>query len=272
MRPFTVLILALLALAKPAAATHPGARPGEAFTFRFWLGAIEGGRARMSIGKPMSRQGRRVITVHGAAETTAFIKLLAHVQDDYKLVVDTQNLLPLSVAQTERGMRERRVTSTMDGRTADVDYWAPDQKNWGRHVLTKVARDPLSGFFALRALPLDDGQQISLDVLEGHALWRVALVARRGQTVRLDGDAPGGPAHAAIRLDGVATYIEDNGHPRGTTARDMTIFISDDAYRVLLRMEGDTDLGRCSLELTSYRPALGVAEERAPQLPGIETR
>jgi hypothetical protein len=42
---------------------------------------------------------------------------------------------------------------------------------------------------------------------------------------------------------------------------------------VLLRLEADTDLGRCALELTSYvPPATRVADERTPELPGIETR
>ena len=62
----------------------------------------------MSIGRPVARRGRHVIAVHGEAETTAFVKLLAHMKDDYKLVIDTGNLLPVSVAETERGMRERR--------------------------------------------------------------------------------------------------------------------------------------------------------------------
>jgi hypothetical protein len=53
----------------------------------------------------------------------------------------------------------------------------------------------------------------------------------------------------------------------------LTIWLSDDADRVLLRLEADTDLGRCALELTSYvPPATRVAAERTPELPGIETR
>ncbi|HEX8951858.1 MAG TPA: DUF3108 domain-containing protein, partial [Polyangia bacterium] len=99
----------------------------------------------------------------------------------------------------------------------------------------------------------------------------VALVAHRGEKIHLDGE---GPAHSAIRVDGVARRIEDNGRPRaGMDPRNITLWISDDADRVLLRLEAETDLGRCALELTSYvPPATRVADERAPELPGIETR
>jgi uncharacterized protein DUF3108 len=269
--PAALLMLASLLAAGRAHALHPGARPGEAFTFSFSLGPIEGGRARMSIGRAVSQHGRRVIAVHGQAETTAFVKLLARLDDDYKLVVDTGTLLPVTVAETERGVRERRINvSNVDPRIADVDFWSPEKQHKGRHLLPRIARDPLSGFFALRALPLDDGNRLDLDILDGNALWRVALTVHRGDKVRL---ASASNPRAAIRIDGVARRIEDSGRPRpGQGPRNLTIWMSDDADRVLLRLEADTDLGRCALELTSYLPAAHIADERAPDLPGIETR
>ena len=261
------LTATLLCLSSMAFAMHPGARPGEAFTFKFSVGPVEGGRARMSIGRVVSKSGRRLLAVHGQAETTAFIKLVARMDDDYKLIVDTSNLMPVSVSETERGVRERRITSTMAGRIADVDFWAPDRQQKGRHQMSRLARDPLSGFFAVRALPLENHGQHDLDILDGNALWRVALTVQRGQLVHLDG-----AARAAIRVDGVARRIEDSGRPRaGAPPRNITMWISDDADRVLLRLEADTDLGRCALELTSYLAPPRVAEERAPQLPGVET-
>ena len=262
----------MMLLSASAVAAHPGARPGEAFTFKFSLGPVDGGRARMSIGNPVSKRGRHLIAVHGQAETTAFVKMLARMDDDYKLVFDAGNLLPVSVAETERGVRERRINvSHVDPRIADVDFWSPEKQHKGRHMLPRIARDPLSGFFALRALPLADKQKLDLDILDGNALWRVALTVRRGERVRLESD---GTTHAAIRIDGVARRIEDSGRPRaGMGPRSLTIWLSDDADRVLLRMEAETDLGKCALELTSYMPpAVRVADERTPELPGIETR
>jgi hypothetical protein len=253
------------------AAAHPGARPGEAFTFKFSIGPIEGGRARMSVGHPVAQGDKRVLAVHGEAETTAFIKLLAKVSDDYQLVVDMANLLPLSVKEHESGMRERRVTSTMDGRKADVDVWSPQREVKGKHVLSQVARDPLSGFFALRALPLADGQQIDLDVLDGAVLWRVKLDVKRGLTVHIDADRDG-PARPAIRIDGTAMRIEDNGRVRRAPPRKITIYLGDDRDRPLLRLEADTDLGRCALELTSYIAPKREANDVAPELPGVVTR
>jgi hypothetical protein len=253
----------------------PGARPGETFTFKFTVGPIEGGRARMAIGKAVAHKGKRVIWVHGQAETTAFVKLLARIQDEYKLAVDTRSLLPVSVSETEQGMRQRRINTLVDGRTADIDFWAPEKQLKGRRILPRVVRDPLSGLFALRAMELPDRQKIDLDVLDGAALWRCVLTVHRGQSLRLEDDKEGAPKHNAIRIDGVTTRIDDAGRPLAkVSTRNITLWLSDDSDRVLLRLEADTDFGRCALELTSYAapPTEVAAESRTPSLPGIETR
>ena len=214
--------------AAPAFALHPGARPGEAFTFKFSLGPVEGGRARMSIGRPMARHGRRVLAVHGQAETTSFVKLLAHMDDDYKLVVDTGNLLPVSVAETERGVRERRINVVQRRRAHRRRRLlvAASGSSACATLPPRITRDPLSGFFALRALPLDDEQStLDLDILDGNALWRVR--ARRPSRRQRAPRQRRAAAHAAIRIDGVARRIEDNGRPRaGMGPRNLTIWLS----------------------------------------------
>jgi hypothetical protein len=269
--------MCLLSAASTAAASswprpwaHPGARPGEAFTFKFSVGPVEGGRARMSVGKPVAQAGRRVSWVHGEAETNAFISLIARMRDDYKLAFDLTNLLPLSFASVERGIRERRINATIDGRKAQVDFWAPEKRENRRCTLPRLVRDPVTALFALRAMLLGDGQTIDLDVLDGAALWHAHLVVKRGEQLHLDSDRPGTPAHAAIRIDGETTRLEDSGRPRNTPKRHLTIWLSDDADRVLLRCEADTDLGRAAVELTSYIAPKRAQNEKTPELPGID--
>ena len=53
----------------------------------------------------------------------------------------------------------------------------------------------------------------------------------------------------------------------------MTIWLSDDDDRVLLRLEAETDLGPLRARADLLRATDGrAAVEHAPQLPGIETR
>ena len=239
-----------------ALATPPyGAQHGEAFTFKFSVGPVESGRARMAVGRPTTKNGRRVVAVHGQAETAAWLKLLVKLDDDYQLLYDADSLLPVEVVSVERGLRERKITSKIDGRRANVELVAT--KNGGRasRYLPSAVRDPLSELFALRAAPLTDGEHLEHDILDGPALWRVRLEVKRGERVRLESDGDGAKSHGAIRIDGELRRIDDLGRDvAGQAKRHVTAWLSDDRTRVLLRLEADTDLGRCALELTSYAP------------------
>ncbi|HEX4459012.1 MAG TPA: hypothetical protein VIA18_13640, partial [Polyangia bacterium] len=74
------------------------------------------------------------------------------------------------------------------------------------------------------------------------------------------------------RIDGSAMRIEDNGRVRRAPPRKITIYLGDDRDRPLLRLEADTDLGRCALELTSYIAPKREANDVVPELPGVVTR
>lgn len=249
-------VLSLLFLAVVAPPAHalaegmPGARPGEAFTFKFSVGPIEGGRARMSVGHPRSENGRQLIAVHGQAETSTWLKSIMPLNDDYQLIFDARTLLPTKVVSLERGVRQRRIETKLDGRRAELDVKAQTSEH-GVKILPEVVRDPLSALFALRAAPLKDGQVLHEMVLDGLALWRVKLSVHRGERIQLG--ATGKP-RAAIRIDAELTPIDASGRAVKRPQRHLSLWLSDDPTRVLLRLEADTDMGRCALELTSYLP------------------
>jgi hypothetical protein len=254
MRIFT--LAPLLALAGTASA-------GESFTFKFSVGPIESGRARMSVGAPTAHGERQLVSVHGQAETSPWLKLLAPLDDDYRLVMDPKTHLPVQVVTVERGLRERRIAAQFDGRRAELEVTAEKGGGRSRRLLPSPVRDPLSQLFALRAAPLAEGDVVVHDILDGAALWRMRIVVHRGELLRLDMDRPPGqpdalpPSRTAIRLEGELTRIDDSGRllgSGGAAARHFTAWLSDDAQRVLLRAVTDSDLGKCTIELTSYIP------------------
>ncbi len=245
----------VMAAASASAAERIGVVPGEAFTFKFSVGPIESGRARMSIGEPIERDGQRLLAVHGQAQTAKWLQLVVKLDDDYKLVLDAHTLLPVQVESVEHGLRERRIASTLHGRSANVEVSDPKtaQRSGGtRRTLPEAVRDPLTALFALRALRLGDGERLVFDVLDGAALWRVRARVRRGERVRIDADGEDARSRRDIRVDGDLERIFDDGRAQpGVTARHVRLWLSDDERRVLLKLEGDTDFGVCSLE----RPA-----------------
>jgi len=245
------------ALEKPAVpegGLKPGWQPGEAATFKFSVGPIESGRARMSIGKLQKKDGRTVVSVHGQAETAPWLQLLVKMNDDYQLVLDAASLFPLSVLSIEHGVVERTVDAKLDGRRADLSVQGGHETGHRVRLLPRAARDPLAELFALRAAPLAHGDKLTDDILDGTALWHVQMTVSRGERIRLDVDGDGARSRAAIRVDGTLTKIDDAGRPMNFAQRHVTAWLSEDEARVLLRLEADTDLGRCSLELTRYLP------------------
>jgi Protein of unknown function (DUF3108) len=266
MRLLALLAFVVLGAAPASAAAHSGALPGEAFTFKFSVGPIESGRARMSVGMPMEKDGRRLLAVHGQAETLPWLALVARMNDDYKLVIDAGTLVPVEVSTVERGVRERRIDTGVKNAGRFVDQSLQSQKESGRarHSMPDVVRDPLSALFAVRAAALRDGDALSFLVIDGMALWRSRIQVRR-ERVRLENDEH---SRKSIRLDGTNLRVDDSGKPTGLPARRYTVWLSDDADRVLLRMEAEIDLGNAVIELTSY--TAGRTRAPAPsELPGL---
>jgi hypothetical protein len=250
--------LLLLALVGPASADpgnrssdRLGLRSGEAFTFRFSVGPVESGRARMSVGFPVEKNGRRLLAVHGQAETLPWLSIVARMNDDYRLLLDADTLLPVEIVSTEQGMRERRIETVVTGRMVDISLSSKKESGKTRGRLPGDARDPLSALFAVRAAPLADGDTLEMLIVDGMALWRSRMQVRR-ERVRLENDEH---SRAAVRLDGENQRLDGAGKPAPQPPRHYTVWLSDDAARVLLRMEADTDLGRAALELTSYQVA-----------------
>ena len=216
----------------------------------------------MSVGLPVEKDGRRLLAVHGQAETLPWLALVARMNDDYQLVLDTGTLIPVEVSTVERGVRERRIDTGVQasGRFVDLSLQSKKETGLARRSVPDVVRDPLSALFAVRAAALRDGDSLSFLIIDGMALWRSRIRVQR-QPLRLEN-------RKAIRLDGTNLRVDDNGKPTGVPARRYTVWLSDDADRVLLRMEAEIDLGNAVIELTSYSGSR--TRGPAPTLPGLQ--
>ncbi len=247
MRALAVVPIALGLVGGAARAAPAGFQPGEGLTFSLSVGPIPAGRARMSVGQPVAQKGRRVAAAHGEAHSADWLRLIARLDDDYKVVFDADALLPRTVSSVETGVRERNIETAYDGQRLVIDFTAPKQRAHQARLLPGLARDPMMTLFALRAAPLRDGDVIVALVLDGPALYRATCRVKGRQALeRSDGKA------AAIRVDVEALRVDDRNRPSGLPARHITIWLSDDDRRIPYRVSGDTDLGTANVELTSY--------------------
>ncbi len=236
-----------------------GVRPGEAFLYTLSVGSIVGARARMSVGRPVTRDGHSLVAVQGEAETTDLVRLVAPVTASYVTTIDLGTLLPRDVLSTEKGLRDRSYQSTLQGNVLDQELRSTLRNAKTKRTLPRELRDPLSAYFALRAQELASGTEMDFDVLDGAAVWRTHMkVVGLEQINPREGEenAPPTPKVNTIHLEGTLFRIDDLG--RAITRipkRVVSCWLSDDRDRILVLARFDTDLGRAELRLTTYLPA-----------------
>ena len=253
------ILLGVLGLAcgVAAARSSPAAfQAGESFIYKFSVGAIEAGQARMSVGIPERHQGTRLVAVQADAHSLPWLGLFVRLDDTYQVVLEADRLLPRRVVSNETGVRVRTVRAEMEGHRVKLRFTTPEKDQQSQRVLPGLARDPVAALFALRAAPLAEGERIVQLMLDGVALYQVSCTVVAREALRLGNELDPTPPRTvrAIHIEAQAQRIDDLGRPTSQPPRRFRIWLSDDERRVPWRLTGDTDLGEGRLELTSYIP------------------
>jgi hypothetical protein len=256
-------LFTILGLGGVPAAEAAGFTEGEGMTFELQVGPIAAGRARLSVGAAVGPRGRRLAAAHGDAHSAEWLRAIVKLDDDYQVVFDAERLLPRRTTTVETGLRTRTTTLKLEAERLEVDFQSPEEKWHDRRALTAPggpARDPLTALFLLRAAALHDGDAIDFTVLDGAALYAARAKVERRETLARD-EGPG----AAIRIAIEARPIDDAGRAdRTMPVRRIVMWLSDDARRLPYRIEGDSDIGKARVELTSYLPPVEAAPIEAP--------
>lgn len=258
-------LAALLITGAREAAGRP-ARRGEAFTFRLRLGPIESGRARLAIAPPVSGPEGRQIHVVGEAEAVGLARVLTGLRNNYRLVLDADTLALRRLSLVEHGLRERTVTAEFRGPEADIQVQRSGDQRHITSRLPTLVRDPVAAFLVFRAARLSDGYHLDLLVLDGAALYE-GHVEVAGREPLHDGSTD----RPAIRLRCWGRRLHTDGRPMDQPPREAALWLSDDALRLPLRLQVETDLGLAQVDLTSHEPP------RRPlplprQLPGVQQK
>lgn len=245
-----------------SAALPPAARPrqGEAFTFEIMFsGMVEAGRARLAVAPPSASPAGPQIHILGEVEATGFAKAVTGLHDDYRLVLDATTWLPRSLTLVESGQSSRTVVVQINDRQVNLSSKDPNgEKRWSG-ILPSPPIDPIAVLLLLRTARLNDGDKLTLVVIDASVFYLSTIeVAGREDTTGAFG------TRRAIKLICSGQRIDENGQKLARPLRSATIWVSDDALRLPLRIEGDTELGKAEFALTSYEPGI-----RPPQRPKI---
>lgn len=227
--------------------------PGETMVWEVSLHGVIGGEAVLAVGDPGAVDGRTAIVVRSRVETVGAAAVLRKVRDEVTTSVDLTTGRPIQHQADLLFGDKHTVLETefvADGyRLGYVRNGAPRRTNRQTVPVEDVIHDGHSVIGTLRAWEPEPGARVYFYGLGGKRLWRNTLhFAGRESVTTAMGTFP------ALRIEGVARRLTsqlDNDPKK--KPRYYTLWISDDADRLPLRVTARTEYGDVKVELIEHR-------------------
>jgi hypothetical protein len=231
--------------------------PGETITWDVTLAGVEGGRARLAVGQIGTAVSGRFVALRAEAESAGLAKVVSETRDTIDSWIDVDSGLPARTESTSTSggpttvVRADRVAGAA---LAHLDVYAPRYGADGMHRAQRLpnaaTHDPLSVMLALRGWDAPAGARVLLYSLGGVRIWKNVFTGRGREQV----DGPLG-RRAALRIDGVSTRITPTLQEDVQPARVYSIWVTDDAQHIPIRIVAHTELGDITAQATSYQVA-----------------
>jgi len=233
-------------------ANDPGIAPGETMAFEVRLGGVLAGEAQMAAGEIGEFEGKKAIVVKSRANTAGAAALIKRIVDEATTVIDVESGRPLQLdTLVEQGSKKTVAHATFNGPIAEVTYQRSDEKpqtikiNFG----TQTVHDTHTAMAQIRGWRAAPGTTRSVFVIGGRRLWRVDVKALGTETI--GSESMGN--RRAIKFEGASYRAKPNFTVElNKPIRTFTVWLSDDADRVPLKVVAHTELGDVTVDLIEY--------------------
>lgn len=243
---------------KPApAAKKPAAAPqaeikvpfsaGETLTYNVgWSTYFTAGTATMRVQERRPLGGSRAAYILVAEGKPGSI--LSKLYDLYykaETQLDTRSLLPLTASVfSKEGSRTRIKTTHFRGAGRTADYEVRTSTVSKRRLSVQpFTQDALSAIYVLRTLPFKAPDTMRMPVTSGGDVYRATINYGRPETV-----STGAGSFQAWKVS--INAIDQDGKP---AARGMTVWFSNDARKLPVKMEAGLPVGAFTLTLAGVR-------------------
>ncbi|HEY4240716.1 MAG TPA: DUF3108 domain-containing protein [Kofleriaceae bacterium] len=244
-------------VAVEASSHELGLFPGEAMAFDVKLAGVTAGVAQLAVGelggfRDAAGVDHRAVVVTSRAETAGAAALFKHIVDESTTTIDATSGRPLELdTHVELGDKHSNATATFSGSVADVTYTRGEDETLRHQKLDfgKVeVHDAHSAMAQLRGWRARPGAKRSVYLVGGRRLWRVDLTYGGGEAI---GTALGNKR--VVRYDGAA-YRVGAGLQLASNkpSRTFSVWLTDDADRVPVRVTAKTELGEIEMSITEY--------------------
>lgn len=229
-----------------------GVNPGETMAFEVHLAGMLAGEAQLAVGEIGVVDGKEVILVKSRAATAGAAALVKKISDEATTVIDVATGKPISLdAVIVNGEKRLVATARFEGSKANVTYQRATDAQPKKLVLNfgdVTVFDAHTAMAQLRGWKAHKGAERTVFVIGGRRLWRIDVTHAGGEDI---GTALGN--RRAIVFHGKSYRARPNMQlETSKAARTFTVWLSDDADRVPLKVVATTELGDIVMELTDY--------------------
>lgn len=240
---------------EPAAAS-PIAAVGEQMTYQVSLHGVSLAELAIDVTGIVPIGNAAALVVEARVDTQALASLVSSVHDRFTTWIDVLTGRPLQFHAREAATVGASALEETIAQFAPGQY--PVRLVVGSAAAgteeTQVVRGTPFDFAAflifLRGWEAPAGSELTVDIMRSRFVWRVRIVVgKRGNLDTALGDLP------VVRFEGEGVRLMRDGTVDPTSdRRRFTIWISDDADRVPVKLAAHTDYGDVLLELTDYTP------------------
>ena len=240
-----------------AAAVAVGLSPGETMAFEVRIAGVVAGEAQLAVGAIGDYSGHRAVVVKSRAATAGAAAMIRHIVDEATTVIDLDTGRPLQLdTVVEQGESKTTATATFTDRFANITYQRSEEREPHKLRLDfglgaaqgLTVHDAHSAMAELRGWRATPGTTRTVIVIGGRRLWRIDVTYAGQEAI---GAAIGN--RRAIRFTGRSYRARRDGTPEtAQPSRTFTVWLSDDADRVPLKVTAKTELGDIVMDLTEY--------------------
>jgi hypothetical protein len=243
--------------AKPVPAARAAAVPpptervvpfkaGETLTYDVsWSSYVTAGVATMTVKEKRPSFGSTAYYIVGEGRPSGLVSALYSVYYKADTLLDVYTLLPQRGSlYSQEGKRRRMKVTRFNQAARTADFEVRTASVVKRSVaLPPYVQDALSAVYVLRAVQLKEGDRFAMPVSDGGTNYRVMFAVGRREPVKV---GPG--SFTAFRI--TPTITDSRGQSVG---RAMSVWLSDDARKLPLKLQADLPVGNFNLTLREAR-------------------
>lgn len=217
--------------------------PGEILTYDVsWSSYLTAATATMKVVEKKASYGSQAYYIVAEGQPSSLVSNLYDLYYKVDTLLDVYSLLPQrgSVFSKE-GKRQRMKTTMFNHAARKAQYQVQTRTEVTKNIaISQYAQDVLGALYVVRAIPFKSGEKFSIPICDAGESYSVQISVGAVEPVKTRmGD---------IRAFKLTPVLPPN---HASAARRLTLWLSDDARRLPVRMQAQLPVGSFDLTLTS---------------------